>query len=135
MIVAANWLHIGLKGIQNVEAGVPFSLSSITQSTATLHGNPLEAQMFVADQNSPVFVTCNEIDPQSAATSSQMTHKIFTHISYAWDPMHHVQPYFGMEEKLNLKGSALLICRHLKIHDLYGQSGQKADLLTNANSV
>lgn len=96
--------RIGLKGIQNVELNVPAGLSDITQHCATLHGNPLEDQMFVADQNSPIFVSRQDIDPQSAATSSQMTHKIFSHISYAWDPMKNIQPYFGIGGEVEFEG-------------------------------
>jgi len=95
---------IGLKGIQNVDQVIPVSFSPITQSTATLHGNPLAAQGFVSDENSPVLVACCNLDPESAGTSSQMTHKIFTHISYAWDPMHNVQPYFGIGGEVEFEG-------------------------------
>jgi len=96
--------NVGLKGIQNVDQVIPITFSPVTQSTATLHGNPLADQDLVSDPNSPVLVSCIDIDPQSAATSSQMTHKIFTHINYVWDPMHNVQPYFGIGGEVEFEG-------------------------------
>lgn len=99
-----QFLNIGLKGIQDVEAGTPVTLSSVTQSTATLHGNEFAVQSLVSDPNSPVLVRCNDINPESAATSNQMTHKIFTHLSYAWDPMHNIQPYLGIGGEVEFEG-------------------------------
>jgi hypothetical protein len=96
--------NVGLKGIQNVEQVMPVMDSPVTQSTATLHGNYLFEQSFVSDSNSPVLVSCPNIDPQSAATSSQMTHKIFAHINHVWDPMHCVQPYLGVGGEVEFEG-------------------------------
>ena len=96
--------NVGLKGIQNVEQVMPVMYSSVTQSRATLHGNYLGEQSLVSNANSPVLVSCPTIDPQSAATSTQMTHKIFFHIGYAWDPMRDMQPYFGIGGQVEFEG-------------------------------
>lgn len=95
---------IGLKGIQNVVSCCPISLSPITESTATLHGTELINQGLVADPNSPVFVTAGDIDVSSAATSSQMVHKIFGHFNYMWDPCVNITPYIGIGGEVEFEG-------------------------------
>lgn len=74
----------GLKGIQNVALPVAPGLSSVTQSTATLHGNPFSDQMSVADPVSPIFISTANIDIRSGAASRSISHKLFTHFSYTW---------------------------------------------------
>lgn len=87
--IPANML--GLKGLQNVNttAGV----SNATQSRATINGNNicdpqaglLINQAFLADIDSPVFITQQEINRKSAANPRTFTHKIFGGIDYHHD--------------------------------------------------
>lgn len=96
----------GLKGIQNVVDGMPLSPSVITQSSATLHGNQFTEQMLVADTNSPVLLSFNDIDISSAETSFQLTHKIFWHMQYR--PYEYfannVMPYVGIGGQVEFEG-------------------------------
>jgi len=68
----------GLKGIQNV-AGVG---ANLTQSTATLYGNNMEAQEDVADRYT-IFIDTEDLCAESAASPKAFTHKLFTNLSYA----------------------------------------------------
>lgn len=99
-----NLQSIGLKGIQNVVSCCPIMLSQATESTATLHGTELFNQALVVDPNSPVLVACDDINPHSAATSSQMVHKIFAHFNYMWDSRKNITPYLGIGGEVEFEG-------------------------------
>ncbi len=73
--------RFALKGIQNV--ALPVGLSNATQSSATIVGDNFADQVLVADPNPPVFINTEDINPKSAATSRQFTHKFFAHLSYS----------------------------------------------------
>ena len=84
----------GIKGIQNVvdELGNP---DNLTQSRATIFGSYLdpETQVATADPDSPVFISTDDLDPKSAASTAAFTHKFFGHVGYTWDEFCHVSPY------------------------------------------
>lgn len=95
-----------LKGIQDTffGGGAP---SNITQSTATLMGNNFADQLLVADVNSPVFLTEQNIDLHSAAASRAMTHKIFTYLGYAWEErfeQNQYVPFVGIGADIEFEG-------------------------------
>lgn len=96
---------IGLKGIQNVtlQMGGP---SNVTQSKATLHGDPFADQALVADSNPPVFTNTPQIDLSSGASSRMLTNKIFTHTQYNWQRMNPcaLQPFFGVGLEVEFEG-------------------------------
>jgi len=92
-----------LKGIQNV-AGP--SLDT-TQSNATLFGNILttQSQQDNAD-NSQVFISTDDLDICSAAAPTSITHKLFTHASYAWDKdlYQKLIPFIGAGFEIEFEG-------------------------------
>ena len=97
----------GIKGIQNV-VDILGNPNNVTQSTATIHGNELttQEQAETADPRSPVFIRTDDLDPHSAAATSAFTHKLFTHIGYAWTKYCHVKPYLGLGGEVEFEGIA-----------------------------
>jgi hypothetical protein len=95
----------GIKGIQNVINAFG-QYDNRTQSTATIFGNELtsEEQERMADQNSPVFIRAEDLDPCSAAATSAFTNKLFAHVGYAWSGYKHVDPYLGMGGEIEFEG-------------------------------
>lgn len=93
----------GLKGIQDVAIplGAP---SDITQSTATIFGNELDQQDLVANPNSPVFISTDDINTSSAASPRLITHKLFTHIGYTCCTNSDYQPFFGIGAEIEFEG-------------------------------
>ena len=91
--------RFGLKGIQNV-------VGNFTQSTATLVGNNFSDQAAVADPNSPVFINNENIDTRSARSPLVLTHKLFTHLGYAWenDKEEHAIPFIGIGGEIEFEG-------------------------------
>ncbi len=91
--------RFGLKGIQNV-------VGNFTQSTATLRGNNFFNQAAVADPNSPVFVKDEEINDRSARSPLVLTHKLFAHVSYAWEPNQpeSTTPFLGIGGEIEFEG-------------------------------
>jgi hypothetical protein len=96
----------GMKGIQNVaiDAVTP---DNKTQSTATLHGNPLTptVQTAVAD-TSTTFIKTSDLDPASASMERSISNKIFLNLSYAWDndTDARVIPYLGIGCEFDFEG-------------------------------
>lgn len=97
----------GMKGIQNVATDPVPGPDNKTQSTATLHGNPLSpaVQTSVADP-STVFIKTSDLDPSSAAMERCISNKIFTHLSYAWDYDNdaRVIPFLGLGLEFEFEG-------------------------------
>ncbi|MGB8367322.1 MAG: hypothetical protein WCD44_03095 [Candidatus Babeliales bacterium] len=91
--------RFGLKGIQNI-------VGNVTQSTATLLGNNFTDQAAVADPNSPVFIKDEEINNRSARSPLVLTHKLFTHLSYAWENNKTGQtiPFLGIGGEIEFEG-------------------------------
>ncbi len=91
--------RFGLKGIQNV-------IDNFTQSTATLVGNNFADQSSVADTNSPKFVKNQDINVRSARSPLVLTHKLFTHIGYAWknENEEHAIPFIGIGGEIEFEG-------------------------------
>jgi len=100
---------LGLKGIQNV--ATLSGTSNATQSAATIFGNAYSDQAIVADANPPVFINTQDINICSAEAPRAFTNKIFTHLSYIFDPYSSWDPFLGLGgevefEGLNPRGSA-----------------------------
>jgi hypothetical protein len=95
----------GLKGIQNVVT-LTGQLSSVTQSTATLHGNDFSDMALVADPDSPRFISTANIDVTSAASPMVLTHKLFAHVSYGFEqtPIDWCIPYLGIGTSVEFEG-------------------------------
>ena len=95
----------GLKGIQDVSTLIG-GLSDLTQSTATLHGNPLADQALVVDTDSPVFIKTSDLDLESAASPLVLTHKLFFHLGYGWQEHEHDSfvPFIGIGSSLEFQG-------------------------------
>ncbi|MCX5922163.1 MAG: hypothetical protein NTX86_02450 [Candidatus Dependentiae bacterium] len=95
----------GLKGIQNVTDVASININT-TQSTANIHGDPLDEQAIWVDTNPPVFVnTCN-LDLTSAASPLVLTQKVFGHLGYSW-PHYcntNVTPFLGIGGELEFEG-------------------------------
>jgi len=95
-----------LKGIQDValNGGIP---SNSTQSTATLMGNNFADQNMVSDTNPPIFITEQDIDPDSAAVPRALTHKFFAYLGYAWQEraeQNKVVPFVGLGSDIEFEG-------------------------------
>ncbi len=97
----------GLKGIQDA-VDIFGMLNAFTQSTATLHGDNLDEQPFVADPNPPVFFNTCDLDLSSAASPMVMTHKIFTYVGYGWrDEKYEITgtiPFIGVGLSVEFEG-------------------------------
>jgi hypothetical protein len=94
----------GLKGIQNVFTDMD-TLSTITQSTATLHGNDFTDMALVADSDSPRFFNTNDLNLSSAACPMLLTHKLFAHIGYGFGTAHDWWiPYIGLGTSIEFEG-------------------------------
>lgn len=93
----------GLKGIQNTTTDT-LNPSPITQSTATIFGNPFADQMAVADPNSPVFISTSDISLSSAASPRIVTQKLFTHVGYTWHYSSACQPFWGVGGEIEFEG-------------------------------
>ena len=95
----------GLKGIQDA-VSILGGNSDATQSTATLHGNPLSDQINVVDLNSPVFISTNDLDLSSAASELVLTHKIFFYLGYGWQESKDAWfvPYLGLGSSIEFEG-------------------------------
>jgi len=83
----------GFKGIQNVS-----NLDSeITQCSATIYGNSFQDQEQVADDLFPQFITTSDLDLCSASTPLSLTHKLYWHLSYAFNKEERrATPYLGI---------------------------------------
>lgn len=97
---------IGLKGIQNValQMGGP---SNVTQSKATLHGDPFATQAAVADANPPIFTNTAQIDINSGSSSRMLSNKLFSHVQYNWhryEPCAY-QPFLGFGFEVEFQGN------------------------------
>lgn len=89
-----------LKGIQDV-SGLS---AELTQSTATIYGNPFDEQAQVADPNSPVFICTSNLDICSAANPKVMTHKFFSNLSYKRDKENSLfTPYAGIGSQIEFE--------------------------------
>jgi hypothetical protein len=93
----------GLKGIQNTTTDT-LNPSPITQSTATIFGNPFADQVAVGDANSPVFFNTSDIDLDSAASPRIVTQKLFTHVGYTWHYASYCQPFAGIGGEIEFEG-------------------------------
>lgn len=90
----------GFKGIQNV-GGLQ---ANLTQSTATIYGNPFDQQAQVADEDSPVFICTSSLDISSAANPKVMTHKFYSHLSHKWERENKtLAPYLGMGAQIEFE--------------------------------
>jgi hypothetical protein len=92
-----------LKGIQNVAAPD----QQATQSYATIHGNLLEDQDFVADAFPPVFV--QKLDPNSAQSQKALTHKFFAYLGYGFETTYAREPrtyipFLGIGGDIEIEG-------------------------------
>ena len=94
--------RLGLKGIQNVITGGN-ELSNATQSNATILGNPFDQQGMLVDLNSPMFISTDDICEKSAASPRLVTHKVFTHIGYAWIEKPEI-PFIGVGAEIEFEG-------------------------------
>ena len=94
-----------LKGIQDV-ASLIGGLNDLTQSTATLHGNPLDDQAQVVDTDSPIFISTCDLDLESAASPLLVTHKLFFHIGYGWQESSDdwFVPFIGLGSSIEFQG-------------------------------
>ena len=94
-----------LKGIQDV-ASLIGGLNDLTQSTATLHGNPLDDQGLVVDPDSPIFISTCDLDLESAASPLVITHKLFFHIGYGWQESSDdwFVPFIGLGSSIEFQG-------------------------------
>ena len=94
-----------LKGIQDVVTAGG-DASPITQRTATLHGNAFSEQAAVADSDSPIFISTNDLNLSSAASPMVLTHKLFTHIGYGWEKTEHdtFVPFIGIGTSVEFEG-------------------------------
>jgi hypothetical protein len=89
-----------LKGIQDV-GGLS---TDITQSTATIYGNPFDEQAQVADANSPIFICTANLDIFSAASPLVMTHKFFSHLSRKFDRQNSkFTPFIGIGSQIEFE--------------------------------
>jgi hypothetical protein len=69
---------------------------------------------FVVTDGTPVIISCNDLDPNSAAQCSMFTHKLFTHISYMWYDYCY-SPHVGIGAEIEFAGK--------KIHNALTQWG------------
>jgi len=83
----------GFKGIQNVS-----NLDAeVTQCSATIYGNSFADQAAVADDVFPQFVSTSDLDLCSASTPLSFTHKLYCHLSYAFEKEERcTTPYVGI---------------------------------------
>ncbi len=95
----------GIKGIQNVTNPITGLPDNSTQSRATIHGNTLTPfeQARTADPNSPVFITTDDLNPRSGASTSAFTSKFFGHLGYLWS-CRYVNPYLGFGGEVEFEG-------------------------------
>lgn len=95
----------GLKGIQDV-ASLIGGLNDLTQSTATLHGNPFADQGMVVDPDSPVFIRTKDLDLCSAASELLLTHKLFFYMGYGWQEEKDdwFVPFIGIGSSIEFEG-------------------------------
>ena len=95
----------GLKGIQDAITLID-GLSDFTQSTATLHGNPLSDQGSVVDTDSPQFIKTSDLDLSSAASEMVLTHKLFFYLGYGWQEYKDdwFVPYVGIGSSVEFEG-------------------------------
>lgn len=92
----------GFKGIQNVTT----PNENKTENSATLHGDPFDQQTNLYDTRSPIFIKTSDLDPCSASTPRSLTHKLFAHVSYAWDDEmdRRAIPYLGFGGEIEFEG-------------------------------
>jgi hypothetical protein len=89
-----------LKGIQDV-GGLN---ANITQSNATIYGNPFDQQTEVADTDSPVFLCTSNLDICSAANPKVLTHKFYTHLNHKWEKENRsFSPYLGAGSQIEFE--------------------------------
>jgi len=92
-----------LKGIQDV-AGAG---ANNTQSNATVFGNVLTTQNQQNNADTTqTFISANDLDLCSAAAPTSITHKLFTHFSYAWDKDLYQKaiPFIGVGFQIEFEG-------------------------------
>jgi hypothetical protein len=87
---------------------------SLVNSIPVADITPENGYIFV-DVNSdiiPNIISCNDLDPNSAAQCSMLTHKVFAHINYSFDDYPY-QPFIGIGGSAEFNGR--------KIHNALSQ--------------
>lgn len=74
------------------------SLSTIAESSGT--------EVLWDEENQPVFISCNDLNVNSALHPSALSHAVFFHINSAWDPDNtdDLSPFFGIGGKVEFSG-------------------------------
>lgn len=94
----------GIKGVQNVttSTGAP---DNKTQSCATIYGNNYDDRDLLADQ-SPVFISINDLNVCSGAARSAFTQKFFGNVGYTWHKYCYIDPYMSIGGEVEFEGLA-----------------------------
>jgi hypothetical protein len=96
-----------LKGVQDtfdIISGLPIDT---TESVASIFGPALDAQPLVEDNPSPVFLSRNSLNVNSAASPQILTNKLFAYLGYQWDRLQRdksIQPYIGFGVEVEFEG-------------------------------
>jgi hypothetical protein len=69
----------------------------VSSSTVPVNG------IIVNHAPTPVIVTCADLDPNSAAQCSMLTHKFFAHVGYVWND-YCFQPHIGLGAEVEVDG-------------------------------
>ena len=69
-----------------------------TGSTARIDGSG------GAPEATPIFISNDDLNPDSAATPNALTNKLFAHVGYTWEHLEYM-PFFGIGGEVELSGS------------------------------
>lgn len=91
---------------QLVQPTVPGDIV-VTALSRQVIGSPIFGNDVILAQNSerPVILTCEDLDPNSAALCSALTHKFFAHFSYIWFDTCW-EPNIGIGAEIEIDGKA-----------------------------
>ncbi|OQA35144.1 MAG: hypothetical protein BWY54_00721 [Candidatus Dependentiae bacterium ADurb.Bin331] len=88
-------------GVQGLTLGTGGASANQTQSLTTINGTFAPP---TSDGVSPVTITTDSLDPDSAAHPGAFTNKIFTHLGYTWENCDYL-PFLGIGGEVEFSGS------------------------------